>query len=87
MQMNGTADRLIDIVVAAGKADIGDKSKVAHVPATTIEAARAAMKRILENAIDSMKLSADPAVVIVVGGGSIVNMDQLDGVCELIRPQ
>ena len=74
-------------MVAAGKADIGDASKVQHIPAATIEAARAVMKKILENAIDSMKLSADPAIVIIVGGGSIVNMDQLDGVCELIRPQ
>lgn len=76
-----------DIVVAAGRAEIGDVSRVEHIPADTIEAARAAMKRILENAIDMMKLSADPAIVIVVGGGSIVNMDELDGVCELIRPQ
>lgn len=74
-------------MVAAGKANIGDVSKVQQVPAETINAARAAMKKILENAIDSMKLSADPAVVIIVGGGSIVNMDELDGVCEIIRPQ
>ncbi|KAF4125452.1 N-methylhydantoinase A/oxoprolinase/acetone carboxylase, beta subunit [Geosmithia morbida] len=76
-----------DIVVAAGKEKIGDVSKVRHVPAHVIEKARASMKNIMEKAIDSMKLSADPAVVIVVGGGSIVNIDQLDGVCELIRPQ
>lgn len=74
-------------MVAAGKANIGDKSKVQHVSANKIEAARAVIKRTLENAIDVMKLSADPAVVIVVGGGSIVNMDELNGVCELIRPQ
>lgn len=74
-------------MVAAGKANIGDKSKVQHVSTNKIEAARAAIKRILENAIDVMKLSADPAIVIVVGGGSIVNMDELNGVCELIRPQ
>lgn len=73
--------------MAAGKASVGDVSLVQHVPQSTIDAARAAMKKILENAIDMMKLSADPAMVIVVGGGSIVNMDELDGVCELIRPQ
>lgn len=44
------------------------------------------MKRIMETAIDSMKLSADPAIVLVVGGGSIVNIDPLEGVSELIRP-
>lgn len=58
-----------------------------HITTEVINKARANMKRILENAIDSMKLSADPAVVIVVGGGSIVNIDPLEGVCELIRPK
>ncbi len=44
------------------------------------------MKRILENAVDAMKLSADDAVLILVGGGSIVHMDDLDGVGQIIRP-
>lgn len=73
--------------MAAGGADIGDASKVRDIPDAVIAKARAGIKRILENAIDSMKLSADPAVVIVVGGGSIVNIDPLEGVCELIRPK
>lgn len=76
-----------DIVVAAGKAAIGDISKASQIPIDIVNKARAEMKRILENAIDSMKLSADPAIVIIVGGGSIVNIDHLDGVCELIRPK
>lgn len=85
--MSEDTDILLDIVVAAGKEQIGDTDKVKDVPPAVIEKARASMKAIMEKAIDSMKLSADPAVVIVVGGGSIVNIDPLDGVSELIRPQ
>jgi len=44
------------------------------------------MKRLLEDAVDAMKLSADDAIVILVGGGSIVLMDDLDGVGQIIRP-
>lgn len=44
------------------------------------------MKRILETAVDAMKLSAEDAVVILVGGGSIVLVDDLDGVGQIIRP-
>jgi N-methylhydantoinase A/oxoprolinase/acetone carboxylase beta subunit len=77
----------IDIVVAAGSSVIGDADQARKVPSEIVSKARAGMKKILENAIDSMKLSADPAIVVIVGGGSIVNIDQLDGVCELIRPK
>lgn len=48
--------------------------------------ARYRVKRLLESAVDAMKLSADDAVVILVGGGSIVHMEDLDGVGQIIRP-
>ena len=37
-------------------------------------------------AVDRLKTSADPAVAIVVGGGSILLGDDLPGVGEMIRP-
>ncbi|EXJ83126.1 hypothetical protein A1O1_06745 [Capronia coronata CBS 617.96] len=75
-----------DVVVASGHADIGDVSKVKDVPKELITKARYQMKRLLENAVDAMKLSADDAVLILVGGGSIVHMDDLEGVGQIIRP-
>lgn len=75
------------MVVASGKANIGDASRVQDVSLLTLEKARRGIKRLLEYAVDSMKLSADAATVILVGGGSIVHMDDLDGVDRVIRPQ
>lgn len=76
-----------DIVVASGKADIGDVSRVEDVPADVISKARIRIKRILEQVVDGMKLSAEDAIVILVGGGSIIQMDDLEGVSKVIRPQ
>ncbi|KAK5173555.1 uncharacterized protein LTR77_002236 [Saxophila tyrrhenica] len=76
-----------DVVVASGKAEIGDVSKVGHVPSHVIEQARLKIKHLLEAAIDSMKLSADDCICVMVGGGSIVQMDELRGVGQTIRPQ
>ncbi|KKY24432.1 putative n-methylhydantoinase a acetone beta subunit [Phaeomoniella chlamydospora] len=76
-----------DIVVASGKENIGDSDKVQNISSKTITQARLSMKRILENAVDAMKLNADDAIIILVGGGSIVAIDDLDGVKKMIRPQ
>lgn len=76
-----------DIVVASGKAEIGNVSNVRHVPKATVEHARSRIKALLENAVDSMKLSADDCICVMVGGGSIVQMDDLKGVGQIIRPQ
>ncbi|GLA28491.1 hypothetical protein AnigIFM63326_006070 [Aspergillus niger] len=75
-----------DIVVASGKAGLGEPSRVAHLPATIIDKARAGIKKILERAIDEMKVSDQPVTLLLVGGGSIVYMDALEGVTECILP-
>lgn len=75
-----------DIVVAHGKADVGDSSLVSTLPERVLSEARAKIKTILEEAVDAMKLSAGDVLLIMVGGGSIVQMDELDGCCKVIRP-
>jgi hypothetical protein len=87
MTSTSAANLSLDVVVAAGKAEIGDTSRVKHISSDTITKARLRIKKLLEYAVDSMKLSADDATVILVGGGSIVHMDDLEGVNKIIRPQ
>ncbi|MEK3662563.1 hydantoinase/oxoprolinase family protein [Paenibacillus sp. FSL F4-0236] len=42
--------------------------------------------RDIEEAIDRMKTSSDPVDVILVGGGSILVADKLEGVSRIVRP-
>lgn len=75
-----------DVAVALGKADIGDRAKVAHLDIAILERVYARIVGMVEEAIDKMKTSADPVPVILVGGGSILLPNQLQGASEVIRP-
>lgn len=75
-----------DIVVAMGKAEIGDASKVAHLERDLLEKIYAKMVSMVEEALDKMKTSADPVPVILVGGGSILLPNELKGASEVISP-
>lgn len=75
-----------DVVVASGAAQIGDASKVANIPSHIVTKARAQIKKILERAVDDMKVSELPVTLLLVGGGAIVQMDPLEGVANCIIP-
>ncbi|KAH8652639.1 hypothetical protein BGZ60DRAFT_533502 [Tricladium varicosporioides] len=75
-----------DIVVAGGQEEIGDKKAVAKISDDVVKGARKSIKRILQNAVEDMKVSSAPVTVLLVGGGSIVYMDTLDGVADCIIP-
>ncbi|MBX4861474.1 hydantoinase/oxoprolinase family protein [Rhizobium sophorae] len=76
-----------DIIVAAGLEDIGDRSRVAHIPARTIETALDTIHRMADEAVDRMKTSAEPLPVILVGGGSILISRDLPSASRVIRPE
>jgi N-methylhydantoinase A/oxoprolinase/acetone carboxylase beta subunit len=76
-----------DVVVAAGLADIGDASRVAHLDAGLVNDCLALMERMIAEAVDRMKTSAEPIPVVVVGGGSILLRDSLGGASELVKPE
>ncbi len=76
-----------DIVVAAGLEDIGDRSRVASLPATTIERALERMHEMVDVAVDRMKTSAAALPVILVGGGSILVSRDLSSASEVLRPE
>lgn len=76
-----------DVIVALGKADIGDPAKVSYLDRSLLERIYVKMTEQVEEAIDKMKTSANPMPVILVGGGSILIPEQLKGASEVIRPQ
>ena len=75
-----------DVVVASGSANIGDFGKVKSISDGLIVGAKADIKRQLERVIDRMKVSSAPVSVLLVGGGSVILADDLDGVEECLRP-
>lgn len=74
-----------DVVVAAGRYELGDKSKVAHLTADFISRTQERIMDMLEDCVERSRLSPDPLPVIVVGGGSIL-VDGPIGGLEVIKP-
>ncbi|KIX01624.1 uncharacterized protein Z518_09350 [Rhinocladiella mackenziei CBS 650.93] len=86
MIFGGNIMTATDIVVASKAADIGDWEKVNSLPETLVAAAKADIQKQLERAIDNMKVSSAPVSVLLVGGGSVILTDSLNGVEECLRP-
>ena len=86
MVFGGDVITATDIVVAAGHRQIGDSSKVKGISSEVLSGARMGIRRILDRAVEGMKVSAAPVTLLLVGGGSIVYMDELNGVAECIVP-
>ena len=76
-----------DIVVAAGEADVGDRSRVDGLKAGIVDTAIATMHRMVDEAVDRMKASDKPLPVILVGGGSILVSHEIADASEIIRPE
>ena len=76
-----------DILVASGGADIGDKSKAAHIPKETIKAATKTMHELLDKNIEMMKPGGKEMPVILVGGGAVLVTEGLKAASKLYRPE
>lgn len=74
-----------DIAVAAGLLDLGDKSRVAHLSATTIKAALDDARRQIETNVDRMKTEAGDVPLLAVGGGAFLIPEKLSGVSEVLH--
>jgi N-methylhydantoinase A/oxoprolinase/acetone carboxylase beta subunit len=74
-----------DVVVASGRYELGDKSKVAHLTSAFIARTQARIMSMLEDCVERSRLSPEPLPVIVVGGGSIL-VDGPIGGLEVIKP-
>ncbi|WP_448956494.1 hydantoinase/oxoprolinase N-terminal domain-containing protein [Labrys neptuniae] len=74
-----------DVVAAAGRADFGDRSKVAHLSPDLVERTQAKIMAMLEDCVERSRLSPEPLPVIVVGGGSVLVEGGIGGL-EVIKP-
>jgi N-methylhydantoinase A/oxoprolinase/acetone carboxylase beta subunit len=87
MVFGGRTLTATDIAVAGGMAAIGEAKRVAGVDTGKAKAALAVMKAMVEEQIDRMKTSAAGLPVILVGGGSILLPDSLQGASSVVRPE
>ena len=75
-----------DIAVAGGWADIGDKSLV-RADKSTINAARASMRHLLDVNVERMKTEAADLPLLVVGGGAVLVDWPVKSVSDVLRPE
>lgn len=61
-----------DIAVAAGRADIGDASMVAHLDPALVKQVLDRIAQRVSETVDRMRTSPEPIPVVAVGGGSIL---------------
>jgi N-methylhydantoinase A/oxoprolinase/acetone carboxylase beta subunit len=76
-----------DIAVYLGYAKIGDPFKVKHLDKNLAGKAMAKIVEMVEDHIDTMKMSHDDVDVVLVGGGSVLLPDKLTGVRNLVKPK
>jgi len=76
-----------DILVASGRAEIGDTSKVSDVPSKTVSAATATIHDMLDQNIEMMKPGGKDMPVILVGGGAVLVTGGLKAASKIYRPE
>ncbi len=78
---------LTDIIVRLGRANIGDNSLVSPIDEGFARRVFDRYMEIVVNGIDRMKLSKEPIPLLLVGGGSILIGEDIEGVSRVIRPE
>lgn len=76
-----------DIAVRLGLVELGDKSKVADVPAELAQKAMAEIRIMVEDSVDAMKVSNADVGLILVGGGSIILPVDIAGAASVLKPE
>ncbi|MCH8280531.1 MAG: hydantoinase/oxoprolinase family protein [Chloroflexi bacterium] len=83
----GSTATATDVAVAGGMARLGTPSLANGLAASTVEWALQEIQARVETCIDQVKLSAGPVPVVLVGGGSILLGDSLNGASQVLRPE
>lgn len=82
----GSELTLTDVAVAAGRADIGDRSLVADLDRDLVDSVLAHFDDRLARLIDRVKIEAGDVPVVTVGGGAVLLPASLPGASRLIKP-
>ena len=76
-----------DIAVRLGMVELGDKAKVAGIPQAVAEKAMDAIRALVEDSVDAMKVSNADVDLILVGGGSIILPEKISGAASVLKPE
>lgn len=76
-----------DIAVRLGLAELGDKTKVAHLSEDFSRKALDAVTELIEDSIDAMKVSSEDVDLILVGGGSVILPEKISGAKTVVKPE
>ena len=76
-----------DIAVRLGMTVLGDTSRVSHLSEEFAGKALEAIRTLIEDAIDAMKVSSDDVDLVLVGGGSIILPEELSGASSVTKPE
>ena len=76
-----------DIAVRLGMVELGDKSKVEAISQEVADKAMAAIRALVEDSVDAMKVSNADVDLILVGGGSIILPEKISGAASVLKPE
>ncbi len=74
-----------DIAVAAGLVDLGDRTRVAALPAALATDALARVHAMIEEGVDRMKTDARDEPLVAVGGGCFLVPERIPGVSKVVH--
>ena len=75
-----------DVAAASGLTQIGNPSLIRSLDTNLVSSAIREIKTQVEKTVDRMKTTMEPLPVILVGGGSILVDDDLNGASRVLRP-
>ena len=76
-----------DIAVAAGSVQIGAVEKVAHLDSCVLNSAADQIHQMLSKTVDQMKVGIGAVPLVLVGGGSILVKDAVEGTSNTVTPK
>ena len=75
-----------DIAVAGGLASVGNQDHISNIDSALIERVTKEIQEMVSVAVDRMKTSASLVPAVIVGGGSILIQDEIEGTSEILKP-